>query len=70
MPLQWSCILQFIMLVTSTFYHHWLIIVGTCVLFQIVSVYYYVCVAALQFVAPLILSLYLALMYKSLGKLP
>lgn len=34
---------------------------------KIVSVYYYVCVAALQFVAPLILSLYLALMYKSLG---
>ncbi|KAF0296314.1 Transmembrane protein 161B [Amphibalanus amphitrite] len=34
---------------------------------RIVSVYYYVCVAALQFVTPLILSLYLALMYKSLG---
>ncbi|XP_037091650.1 transmembrane protein 161B-like isoform X2 [Pollicipes pollicipes] len=34
---------------------------------KIVSVYYYVCVAALQFVTPLILSLYFTLMYKSLG---
>lgn len=34
---------------------------------QISSIFYYLCVVTLQFVAPLILCLYLTLMYKSLG---
>lgn len=35
--------------------------------FQISSIFYYLCVVTLQFVAPLVLCLYLTLMYKSLG---
>lgn len=34
---------------------------------QISSIFYYLCVVTLQFAAPLILCLYLTLMYKSLG---
>jgi len=35
---------------------------------QISAVFYYLCVVALQYVAPLIMCLYLTFMYKSLGE--
>ncbi|XP_028169741.1 transmembrane protein 161B [Ostrinia furnacalis] len=34
---------------------------------KVASVFYYLCVVALQYVCPLVMSLYLALMYKTLG---
>lgn len=35
---------------------------------QIASVFYYLCVVTLQYVAPIVLCLFLALMLKTLGK--
>lgn len=35
--------------------------------FQVASIFYYLCVVTLQYVAPLIMCLYFALMYKTLG---
>lgn len=35
---------------------------------QIASVFYYLCVVTLQYVAPIILCLFLSLMFKTLGK--
>ncbi|XP_063823923.1 transmembrane protein 161B-like [Ostrinia nubilalis] len=34
---------------------------------KVASVFYYLCVVALQYICPLVMSLYLALMYKTLG---
>lgn len=34
---------------------------------QIASIFYYLCVVTLQYVAPIIMCLYFALMYKTLG---
>lgn len=34
---------------------------------QIASVFYYLCVVALQYICPIIMCLYMALMYKTLG---
>lgn len=35
--------------------------------FQIASIFYYLCVVTLQYVAPIIMCMYFALMYKTLG---
>lgn len=44
-----------------------LMTINRILLLQISSIFYYLCVVTLQFAAPLILCLYLTLMYKSLG---
>lgn len=38
-----------------------------CNNFQIASIFYYLCVVTLQYVAPILMCLYFALMYKTLG---
>lgn len=35
--------------------------------FQVASIFYYLCVVTLQYVAPILMCLYFALMYKTLG---
>lgn len=37
------------------------------VLLQVASIFYYLCVVTLQYVAPILMCLYFALMYKTLG---